>query len=174
MSILTVDAKTLQGWLANNEAVLVDVREPVEYATQHIPEAVSLPLSQVSMTSLPETDGRKLVLQCKGGARSMAACSSLQKQMPDAVFYSLADGIGGWLQIGGPVIGNGRKVLPLDRQVQLTIGIGLLLFSLLAWFVSPYFILGTGFFGLGLTFAGATGFCGLARLMALAPWNKMP
>jgi Protein of unknown function (DUF2892). len=30
----------------------------------------------------------------------------------------------------------------------------------------------TGFFGLGLTFAGLTGICGLARLMARAPWNS--
>jgi hypothetical protein len=27
--------------------------------------------------------------------------------------------------------------------------------------------------GAGLTFAGVTGFCGMARLLAVMPWNKV-
>jgi hypothetical protein len=54
----------------------------------------------------------------------------------------------------------------------MTIGVVLLLASGLAFFVSPLFLLITGALGLGLTLAGATGFCGLARVMAQAPWNK--
>ena len=30
----------------------------------------------------------------------------------------------------------------------------------------------TGFFGAGLTLAGVTGFCGMARLVAMMPWNQ--
>jgi hypothetical protein len=44
--------------------------------------------------------------------------------------------------------------------------------SLLAYFVNPLFFLMTGFFGAGLTFAGLSGFCGLAVLMAKMPWNQ--
>jgi hypothetical protein len=42
----------------------------------------------------------------------------------------------------------------------------------MGYFISPLFFLLSGFFGLGLTFAGATGFCGLARVLALMPWNR--
>jgi hypothetical protein len=38
--------------------------------------------------------------------------------------------------------------------------------------VSPAFYILAGFVGVGLTFAGATGFCGMARLFALMPWNR--
>jgi hypothetical protein len=64
-------------------------------------------------------------------------------------------------------------LLPLDRQVQLTIGLGVLIGSLLAYFVNPMFFLLTGFFGAGLTFAGLSGTCGLAMVMAKMPWNQV-
>jgi hypothetical protein len=31
----------------------------------------------------------------------------------------------------------------------------------------------TWFVGAGLTFAGISGFCGMARLLAVMPWNKV-
>jgi hypothetical protein len=42
----------------------------------------------------------------------------------------------------------------------------------LALAVSPWFALISAFAGAGLLFAGLTGFCGLARLLAFAPWNR--
>ena len=61
---------------------------------------------------------------------------------------------------------------PLDRQTQLTAGI--LAFSgvILSVFVNRFFYLLPGFVGLGLIFAGLTGWCGMTRLLARAPWNK--
>ncbi|MFN3400784.1 MAG: YgaP-like transmembrane domain [Ferrovibrio sp.] len=44
--------------------------------------------------------------------------------------------------------------------------------AVLAWFVSPWFILLSGFVGAGLMMAGLTGFCGMARLLAAMPWNR--
>ncbi len=172
MSVQSVDAQSLKTWLDNGEAVLVDVRQPAEYESRHIAHAISLPLSNISAGRLPETAGRKLVIQCKSGMRSGMACKSLQSEMPDAVLYTLNGGLDAWKAAGFPVEGTGKMVLPLDRQVQLTIGLGVFAGSLLAYFVSPLFLLLTGFFGLGLTFAGLTGICGLARLMARAPWNS--
>lgn len=172
MPVLPIDARALKNWLDTGEAVLVDVREQPEHMARHIPGSMLLPLGKLANEMLPEHDGKKLVLHCKGGMRSMSACSTLQKLAPEETLYNLSGGIDAWTAAGFPVAGSGRSVFSLDRQVQLTIGLGLLLFSLLAWFVSPLFIIGTGFFGLGLTAAGLTGFCGLARLMALAPWNR--
>jgi hypothetical protein len=37
--------------------------------------------------------------------------------------------------------------------------------------VSPWFLALAAFFGAGLTFAGATGTCGLALVLMKLPWN---
>jgi hypothetical protein len=39
--------------------------------------------------------------------------------------------------------------------------------------VSPWFLLISAFFGAGLTFAGATGTCGLALRLMEMPWNRL-
>ena len=58
------------------------------------------------------------------------------------------------------------------RQVQLGAGGLVLLGIVLAATVSPWFLLVTGFVGGGLLLAGATGFCGMARVLAYMPWNR--
>lgn len=73
-----------------------------------------------------------------------------------------------------PVTHSGRKVLPLDRQVQLAIGTFILVGVLLGFFVNPAYFLLSGFIGVGLIMAGLSGFCGMARIMALMPWNRSP
>lgn len=172
MTLKTIDVPTLKRWMDNNEAVLVDVREPAEYAAEHIAGARLLPLSKVQKSALPEHSDKKLVLHCKRGARGGSACEKLLAEDPNLEIYNLAEGIGGWAAAGLPVSGSKRTFLPLDRQVQLTIGLCLLLASMVGLMGEPRWFLVTGFFGAGLTFAGLTGFCGLARVMAKMPWNQ--
>jgi hypothetical protein len=45
-------------------------------------------------------------------------------------------------------------------------------FTALAATVSPLFLIGTGFMGAGLLFAGATGICALATVLSKMPWNR--
>jgi len=54
----------------------------------------------------------------------------------------------------------------------LTLGICLLAGAALAYVVDPAFLFVAVLIGAGLTIAGVTGFCGLARLMAIMPWNQ--
>ena len=166
------DVARLQQWLTNGEAVLVDVREPAEYAAEHIAGATLLPLSKVSAAALPPHDGKKLVLHCLKGGRGGSACEKLLAEAPALELYHLQGGMGAWNAAKLPVVCSGKTMLPLDRQVQLTVGLGLLAASALAWWVNPAFVALTGFFGAGLTFAGLTGFCGLARILAKMPWNQ--
>jgi hypothetical protein len=65
----------------------------------------------------------------------------------------------------------GRKRLPVDRQVQLIAGSMVLVGVGLGLTVSPWFLALSAFFGAGLTFAGATGTCGLALVLMKMPWN---
>lgn len=58
--------------------------------------------------------------------------------------------------------------LPLMRQVQIAAGVLILLGVALGYAVNSGFLL-SAFVGAGLAFAGITGFCGMARLLALMP-----
>lgn len=172
MSIKTVDAKTLKSWLESNQAVLVDVREPAEHASGKISSAKLVPISKISKNSLPEFVGKKLVVHCNKGGRGGKACEKLLSEDASLEIYNLEGGMNAWKEAGFSVKASGKFFLPLDRQVQLTIGLVILLASIVGYFTTPLFFVLTGFLGAGLTFAGLTGFCGLAIIMAKMPWNQ--
>ncbi|OCC24208.1 sulfurtransferase [Croceicoccus estronivorus] len=65
-----INAQELDAMLRDGSALVVDVREPDEFAAGHIPGAVNLPLSRFSPDELPDPQGRQLVLNCLGGKRS--------------------------------------------------------------------------------------------------------
>jgi hypothetical protein len=58
------------------------------------------------------------------------------------------------------------------RQVQVTAGLIVLTRSSLGRLVHPAFYALSAFIGAGLTFAGATGWCGMAMLLKTMPWNR--
>ncbi len=171
--ITTISPQTLKQWLDKGEALLIDVREPAEYEAEHIPGAVLVPLSSVAARALPHAGGKKLVMQCRLGGRSRSACEKLAAENPALEIHNLEGGIAAWTAAGLPVEKKeGCSVLPLDRQVQLIVGLGVLAGTILGYAWHPVFLILAGFLGLGLTFAGVTGCCGLACLLARAPWNK--
>lgn len=172
MSVKNIDAKTLKKWLKNNEAVVVDVREPAEHKAEKIDGSNLLPLANVCKDSLPNWKNKKLVLHCHGGKRSLSACQKLISEDPNLEIYNLEGGISAWSAEGCETKTSGNFFLPLDRQVQLTIGLGVFIGSILGYLVSPIFFLLCGFFGAGLIFAGLSGYCSLAILMSKMPWNK--
>jgi rhodanese-related sulfurtransferase len=173
MPIKSVDATTLKCWIDKGEAILVDVREPFEHSAQNIHGATLLPLVDVNKGILPDTGKKKLVIHCRSGNRSKNACEKLLVEDSSLEIYNLEGGILEWEETGYPVVSSGKFFLPLDRQVQLTIGLSVLIGSVLTYFVTPLFALLTGFLGAGLSLAGLTGFCGLAVIMAKMPWNKL-
>jgi len=172
MDIKNIDSTTLKKWLENKEAVIVDVREPAEHAAEKIANSHLLPLSEITKSALPKSANQKLVLHCRSGGRSKKACEKLLSEDPNLEIYNLEGGISSWQASGCEVETSGKFFLPLDRQVQLTIGLGVLIGSLLGYFVNETFFLLSGFFGAGLIFAGLSGYCGLAIFMAKMPWNK--
>ena len=159
-------------WLKNEEAILIDVREPSEHESEKISDANLLPLSNLSNNLLPELSNKKLVIHCHSGKRSNAACQKLLKEDPDLEIYNLEGGILSWSSSGFETKKSDKRILPLDQQVQLTIGVCVLTGSALGYFVNEKFFILSAFFGSGLIFAGLSGFCGLAILMAKMPWNR--
>ena len=166
----------VQKWLVAGEAVLVDVREPDEYAREHIGGAQLMPLSgfdAARAVSLVKP-GQKLVMQCRGGRRSEDACRQASSLADSGTpIFTMTGGIEAWKEDHLPVEVN-AKVSPMSvmRQVQMVIGLAVLAGSALAWFVDPVFVGIPAFFGAGLVFAGATGTCALAVLIGKMPWNR--
>jgi len=58
------------------------------------------------------------------------------------------------------------------RQLQIIAGSLVLLGVLLGALVAPGFYALPGFVGAGLLCAGATGHCGMTRVLAIMPWNR--
>lgn len=106
MAIEHVNAETLNEWLKNQKAILIDVREPAEHAAANIPGALSLPLNSISKEALPDPGNKKLVFHCKLGKRSLTACEKLAKEDPSLKLYSLDGGISAWEEAGFSVRKN--------------------------------------------------------------------
>ncbi|MCU0820072.1 MAG: rhodanese-like domain-containing protein [Beijerinckiaceae bacterium] len=165
-----IDAKTALAWAKAGTARIIDVREPAEFTSAHIAGARSIPLGSLDRAEIAPAEGEKLVLVCASGRRSAMACERLAASGREV--YSLAGGIGAWQQAGGAITEGARKVLPLERQVLAIAGFLSFLGVILSLLVHPYFIALSGFVGAGLMVAGLTGFCGMALLLARAPWNQ--
>ncbi len=86
----------LKKWLANNEAILIDVREPGEHSISNIECATLIPLNDISHDKLPELNGKKLVLHCRSGMRSSSACQKLLLENSALELYNLEGGIMAW------------------------------------------------------------------------------
>jgi adenylyltransferase/sulfurtransferase len=59
----------------NPDLVLVDVRDPQEFASGHLPGARNIPVGELDRR-LPELEGGAVVFVCLSGARSLAACTT--------------------------------------------------------------------------------------------------
>ncbi len=172
MSIKNIDSATLEKWLKSGEAFLIDVREPAENQATKIEGSHLIPSAQISTKSLPKYDSKKLVIHCHSGKRSLNACTKLLSEDPNLEIYNLEGGIVAWNDAGKKINKSGKFFLPLNQQVQLTIGLFVLMGSALGYLATPAFFIIPAFFGAGLCFAGLSGWCGLAILIAAMPWNK--
>ncbi|KAK1184037.1 MBL fold metallo-hydrolase [Streptomyces sp. NBS 14/10] len=88
----------------DGDAVLLDVREPEEWAAGHAPGAVLAPLSALTAGApLPQgLQGRPLVVICRTGNRSRQAVELLVGRRVDAV--DVTGGMGAWAEAGLPVV----------------------------------------------------------------------
>ena len=163
-AISPAKAKTL----IEQGAVLIDIRGPDEYARERIPGARHAPVDTLTVI---DSQARPVVFHCKSGNRtSMNAAKLAAATSCDA--YIVEGGIEAWKRVGLAVVADHKQPLEIQRQVQLTAGSLVLLGVLLSVLVTPGFIGLSAFVGAGLMFAGATGWCGMAKLFALMPWNR--
>lgn len=87
--------------------VLIDVREPEEYALGHLPGAINLPrgLLEFKLSGSPSLERRDLavVLYCKNSGRAALSALSMQA-MGYLRVQSIAGGFDAWAEAGNPVV----------------------------------------------------------------------
>lgn len=83
-------------------AIVLDVREPEEYAGGHVPGARLLPVSQVARRLSDLDRGRRHFVMCDSGSRSSATTEALRRAGVDAV--NVLGGFGAWKSAGRPVV----------------------------------------------------------------------
>ncbi|MGL4496033.1 MAG: rhodanese-like domain-containing protein [Beijerinckiaceae bacterium] len=101
--VIEVDFDEVRKGVADGSMLLVDVREPHEYAAGHIPGAVLFPLSTFDARALPEpAPGQQIVFSCRTGGRTLRAIAASQAAgLPLRTHYkgSITD----WIARGGDI-----------------------------------------------------------------------
>jgi glyoxylase-like metal-dependent hydrolase (beta-lactamase superfamily II) len=149
--------------------VLLDVRSRLEFEGSWIDGATNIPLEELDARLDEIPDQREVVVVCRTGVRATIAAEALARGGRRA--RVLDGGMQAWRRARLPMR-EGRRRLPVDRQVQLIAGSMILTGVALGTLVNPWFLGIAAFFGAGLTFAGATGTCGLAHVLLKLPWNR--
>jgi len=155
-------------------AELLDVRTPGEFAAAHVPGAKLIPLDELDAAALGRefgAAGKPVYVLCQSGWRARKAIEKFQRAGFDGCVL-VEGGTQAWIDAGLPVNRGESKVLPLMRQVQITVGLISATGAALALTVNPKFAFIPLLTGCGLLFAGLTGTCGMALLLAKMPWNK--
>jgi rhodanese-related sulfurtransferase len=99
-SIHVVDAERRQAEDAG--AIIVDVREPNEYARVRIEGSALFPLSSFAQRFSELPRDRPILVLCQSGSRSLAATAHLLRNgWPEVI--NVAGGIDAWRQAGLPV-----------------------------------------------------------------------
>ena len=86
--------------IERGEAVMIDVREPGEWAAGHAPQAYPLPLDRVAPDTVPEAP--RLLAVCRSGNRSGKAADLLAAA--GVPVHNIAGGMNAWSEAGLPVV----------------------------------------------------------------------
>ena len=89
--------------LVESGSLVIDVREPDEYASGHIPGAILVPLSTVLQNSGEFLSEDTVFVVCRSGSRSMQACELLHDNGIVNV-VNVAGGTMGWISLGNEVV----------------------------------------------------------------------
>jgi len=159
--------------LIDKGAVLIDIRDPTEYQREHIPNARSLPLTDITAGKTVEgTDKQPVIFHCLSGGRTAQNANVLLKAASPVPALLMTGGINAWKSANLPTIEDKKQPLPVMRQVQIVAGTLILIGIILGYTTDSRLFLLSGVVGAGLLFAGVSGLCGMANLLLKMPWNR--
>lgn len=99
-----LDSLQAEELINEDDALLVDVREPREYMAGRLPDAKLIPLSRIGyeIENLKQHADRPIILGCRSGNRSELVCRLL-KENGFANVYNLSGGIEAWVRSERPL-----------------------------------------------------------------------
>jgi rhodanese-related sulfurtransferase len=101
--IETLEASEVSQLLHAGKILLIDVREPSEYASERIAGALLYPLSTFNASLLPDDGPRRVVFHCGSGKRSLTAAERRLGAGQQHAAH-MGGGIAAWKAAGLPVI----------------------------------------------------------------------
>jgi rhodanese-related sulfurtransferase len=104
-SIETLEPAAVSLLLNAGKVLLIDVREPAEYASERIPGAFLYPLSTFDAAAIPTDGSRRVVFHCGSGKRSLAAAEKYLAAGQRRAEH-MGGGITGWKAAGLPVVSS--------------------------------------------------------------------
>lgn len=165
---------------------ILDVRTPIEHAEKRLKMAHQhAPIDELDPKLFLQQCGlsknSKIYILCGGGGRARKAADKFVEQQTCDNVFVIEGGIRACEALGIEVEGYAAPAfcltkntpISLERQVRIAAGAIAFLGAFLALTLSSAFALIPLFIGGGLVFAGITNWCGMALLLAKAPWNKI-
>ncbi len=103
LPIATLEPAQIADLLKSGKALLIDVREPAEFAVERIHGALLFPLSTFDAAALPDDGERRVIFHCGSGKRSLAAA---EKRLAAGHAHAahMRGGIAAWKAAGLPVL----------------------------------------------------------------------
>ena len=97
-----INAETAKQMIDKGGVVVVDVREPAEWAHGHIPEAVHIPLGTLMNRPRELLQHDSVIFVCAEGVRSAVACE-VAAAIGRKQLYNLEGGTVAWWKQGFPL-----------------------------------------------------------------------
>lgn len=90
-----IDAAEFESRVKNTDEVVIDVRKKSEFDSEHVVNAINIPLNQISQRMAEFPKNKPFILHCAGGYRSMIAASILKQRG----YENFVDVAGGYTEI---------------------------------------------------------------------------
>ena len=101
--VTSLSPREAQALIATTEIDVVDVREPGEWSTGHVPGARLVPLAELRSNPKQALRRDGVIFVCAAGVRSQTA-ARLAEQLGFSVLYNLTGGTRSWVNAGLPLV----------------------------------------------------------------------
>lgn len=99
-----INVNEMKEMVEQGEAVIIDVRNPNEYQSGHVPGSTLIPVNSVFQRRDELPPDKKIIFVCSVGQRSaLAAEMAAAGGLPADRLYNLEGGTDAWTKAGGPL-----------------------------------------------------------------------
>jgi rhodanese-related sulfurtransferase len=135
-----LSAQQAHEWINQKEAILIDVRSLTSYKALHIANSLHATHGDMIPELIISNPTERVILLCQHGDHAAQITSALQQKsipaLESVLFYVLDGGLNAWRNAHLPVVRDTDIAMPIDRQVQIAVGIILLVAGLFSWLFS--------------------------------------